>query len=98
MPEADVTIGEVARTVDRIAVDISALRAESVMRSEYEVRLSAMDREIRDVKDQLARRDEVETSQKPTWPQVVTAVAAVVTLLVLLVTIITVAQYAPPAL
>jgi len=104
MPESDVTLGELGRRLDGIAQEISSFRTEAVLRGEYEAHRLAIDREIRDIKGELARRDEAaaaavaaDTSTRPSWPQIASALAAVGSLLltVLLLIFVTQSQQAP---
>lgn len=89
---SDVTLGELARGLNSIRDQISAIRTDAVLRVEFEPRMTAMDREIRDIKDQLGREvqarvnaSQVETSRRPKWTEVTAAVCAIATIVMALV-------------
>ena len=66
MPEDDITLGELGRRIDaqyeaqraqiaQLDAKIDGVRADGVLRAEYEARMVGLDREIRDVKARLER-------------------------------------------
>lgn len=97
MTESDVTLGELGRRLDNIAQDISALRSESVLRAEYEAYRTATDREIRDLKAELAIMKEHEARARQPWTTVVSTVATVAGLVLTILLLIFVARSQPPA-
>lgn len=96
MPDSDVTLGELGRRLDNIAQDISALRSESVLRAEFETYRTATDREIRDLKAELATMKEHEARSRLPWTTIVSAVAAVGGFVLTILLLIFVARSQPP--
>jgi len=70
---------EIARSLKRIEDKVDAIAAGYVPRTEFDTRMTAVDREIRDLKD-------AQKAGRLSWPQVATALVAVATLVILLVT------------
>ena len=91
MAESDVTLGELGRRLDGIASDISSFRAEAVLRGEYEAHRTAIDREIRDIKAEIAAMKDKETKSRQPWTAtvstVVQAAGFVITILLLIVVV-----------
>lgn len=93
---SDVTLGELARGLNAIRDQIAAMRTDAVLRVEFEPRMTAMDREIRDIKDALSREvqarvaesqahAQAETSRRPKWTEVTAAVCAIATIVMAIV-------------
>ncbi len=100
---SDVTLGELARGLNSIRDQISAIRTDAVLRVEFEPRMTAMDREIRDLKDALSReaqarvnesqaQAQAETSRRPKWTEITAAVCAIATIVMALVLALQVAK------
>lgn len=58
MNDDDVTLGELGRRLTEMQAtfirEMTGLRADSVLRAEYETRMTALDREVRDAKTMAA--------------------------------------------
>lgn len=80
MGDDDVTLGEVYRTVKAMRDDLAQVRSAAVLRAEYEIRMVAMDREIRDIKANHDKDiDEIKTASTtpPVWPVIVGGITSV---------------------
>lgn len=79
MSDDDITLGEVGRRItaldQTVTREIGQLRAESVLRVEYDARLQGIDREVRDIKVRL-------DAKAIPWPTVGALVVAVMALAV----------------
>lgn len=85
-------LGEIARTLQRldngqkeVLSRLELMRSEFVHRDAYEVRTTALDREMREVKERMSKAEQAAESRRPSWPAVTAAVGAIVAAVIALV-------------
>lgn len=89
MTDDDITLGELARRIESMDKKLDGIRADAVLRVEYDARMTALDREVRDLKSDVAvLRGEMRAETKesrPSWWTLAPIALAAVTLAVLLI-------------